>query len=577
MAVFGAQTIMLRDNTTGGQVNYAVADAEQGYQSALSADGKVLVTGGAGYTTVWKLDPFQRMYRLDLSSFPSASLSISSDSKTLAMADTSEVKLYDLRNGRSLGSIAPIVPGSPSDGATVAFSPAGDLAVAIRNNVQRIDPVTAQPLSRMLTCPGGNLLCLAFSGDGRLLAAGTDGGKVVVWDAKTGAQRHLVNIISGGGPFPLAVPLAMLAGWVLLWFAPSIRRRIRGRASRVSDTTNLENRCPTAGPPAVMATAERNHGGLRLTLGLLVVLAGEALLWLSERYQWVAWHKGYAVLIAVAGGGVFLPVLVAWFLRARGFRWQLQFSVVFLVPLVVAAALPIAWLATEVKAASRQRETADALLKAGWPVVYDCHIDAEAITREFPPPSAPLWLRNIFGNDLFGTVTSVGGYGGRLDDVLLKQVGALAHLQLLGLSGSSVTDRELRRIEGLTQLRSLGLELTAVSDAGLQHLEPLTQLRELDLNNTKVTDAGLKHLEKLPELRSLFLGDTQVGDAGLKHLEGLARLRWLFLDNTQVTDAGLEHLKGLRRLKELCLRGTKVSNAGVKRLQRALPNCEIVH
>jgi hypothetical protein len=33
---------------------------------------------------------------------------------------------------------------------------------------------------------------------------------------------------------------------------------------------------------------------------MVALLAVEGLLWLSERFGWLAWHKGYAVLAAVA-------------------------------------------------------------------------------------------------------------------------------------------------------------------------------------------------------------------------------------------------------------------------------------
>ena len=39
----------------------------------------------------------------------------------------------------------------------------------------------------------------------------------------------------------------------------------------------------------------------RFVIGLLIVVC---LLWLSERFGWLLWHKGYAVLIAVASVGV---------------------------------------------------------------------------------------------------------------------------------------------------------------------------------------------------------------------------------------------------------------------------------
>ena len=50
----------------------------------------------------------------------------------------------------------------------------------------------------------------------------------------------------------------------------------------------------------------------RLVLLLLVV---EALLWLSDRLGWPAWHKGYAVLTAVAVVGR------RWWRWGSGLSW----------------------------------------------------------------------------------------------------------------------------------------------------------------------------------------------------------------------------------------------------------------
>ena len=61
-----------------------------------------------------------------------------------------------------------------------------------------------------------------------------------------------------------------------------------------------------------------------LIVALLVV---EGLLFLSERFQWPAWPKGYAVLIAVASvGGVFV-VMLLWYIVALIFRVRFQFSI----------------------------------------------------------------------------------------------------------------------------------------------------------------------------------------------------------------------------------------------------------
>ncbi len=75
----------------------------------------------------------------------------------------------------------------------------------------------------------------------------------------------------------------------------------------------------------------------RLILGLLVI---EGLLWLSERLGWPAWHKGYAVLTAVASVGIAFVLMLIWFALALVFRWRFQFSIRSLLVLVVVVAIP---------------------------------------------------------------------------------------------------------------------------------------------------------------------------------------------------------------------------------------------
>ncbi len=86
-------------------------------------------------------------------------------------------------------------------------------------------------------------------------------------------------------------------------------------------------------------------------LVLLVLLAVEGLLWLSERFQWFAFnqHAGWTVLIALAGVGVFLLLMLFWYVLALVFRWRFQFSILWLLVLTLAVALPCSWLAAEIK------------------------------------------------------------------------------------------------------------------------------------------------------------------------------------------------------------------------------------
>ena len=46
---------------------------------------------------------------------------------------------------------------------------------------------------------------------------------------------------------------------------------------------------------------------------VLLLLAVEVLLWPSDRFGWLGWHKGYAVLTGVAVVGVGMLGMFVWF------------------------------------------------------------------------------------------------------------------------------------------------------------------------------------------------------------------------------------------------------------------------
>ena len=106
---------------------------------------------------------------------------------------------------------------------------------------------------------------------------------------------------------------------------------------------------------------------------VLASLAVTAVLFLSERWRWLPFneHKGWTVLVAVAGVGVVLVAMLLWFVVALIFRRRFQFSIRLLLVLVVAVALPFGWLATEMSNARHQEEA----LK-GISVVHDWQVSA---------------------------------------------------------------------------------------------------------------------------------------------------------------------------------------------------------
>jgi hypothetical protein len=305
------------------------------------------------------------------------------------------------------------------------------------------------------------------------------------------------------------------------------------------------------------AALKSQHRWLRLAPGRFLVglLALEGLLWLSDRLGWPAWHKGYAVLTAVAVVGVALLLMVLWLGVALLFRRQFQFSIRSLLVLVAATAVPCSWLVTEMRTARKQHAAVLAIQGTGGAVRYEHELDTsgneipvdglvwdapcdewqDPIPGESAPGAetrVPVWLRQLWGDDFFRTAVwaSVGTDDG------LKQIPSLNGLKRLTIS--PLQHRVVRHDPAVRKsLESAGLHDTRyfyfadnspVTDTSLQPIEEVTQLEELDI--------------QFP---------------------------------TQITNAGLEYLKRLKRLKNLRLFGIEVTAEEVKKLQQALPNCKI--
>jgi hypothetical protein len=116
-----------------------------------------------------------------------------------------------------------------------------------------------------------------------------------------------------------------------------------------------------------------------------------------------------------------------------------------------------------------------------------------------------------------------------------------------------------------------------VTDQELSCLRAAPPFQRLFLDGTKVTDEGLDQVGEFPGLLWLSLCNTAVTDRGLERLKGLPNLEALFLKGCRgVTDRGLEHLKGMRGLRVLALDGTRVTPAAEGRLQKELPELNVL-
>ncbi|MBA7611036.1 hypothetical protein ES703_18252 [subsurface metagenome] len=213
-----------------------------------------------------------------------------------------------------------------------------------------------------------------------------------------------------------------------------------------------------------------------------------------------------------------------------------------------------------------------------------------------------------------------------VNDDELKHLANLKNLHTLTLDGIKITDRGLAHLAKIRSLRSLRLEefqphtredfrfwfenltiftwssgqysdrfdyvsfieefpyqygslfIPHTTAEGWRHLAELPYLRELDFYHydVKLTTEDLEGIGSITNLKRLDLGSVGVTDEGLKHLENLTELRDLDLSNNEITDAGVEHLKKLTTLRRLNISYTEVTAEGMARLQRALPECEII-
>lgn len=225
---------------------------------------------------------------------------------------------------------------------------------------------------------------------------------------------------------------------------------------------------------------------------LLVLLAVEGLLWLSDWLRWPAWHKGYAVLTAVAVVAGAVVLMVLWFVASLVFRWRFQFSIRSLLVLTVAVAAACSWLAVEMKKAREQRGALQAIEKELFGLtLFDYQLDSSGQLMSPAEPKEPAWLRDALGEQFFRSPVYVSLNQDNVDTWWAA-----------GEDYRMISDADLAHLAGFTQLRFLFLVRTRVTDTGLDQLKGFAQLRYLNVQNTNVTDAGVAKLQQaLPDCK----------------------------------------------------------------------------
>jgi WD40 repeat protein len=159
----------------------------------LSPDGTVLAAGGVqgptGSVRLWDVAAKRELKTLTGFQNGVVAVCFSPDSKTLAVTDGMQqmVHLYEVATGKSIRKQAQ--PGVTA----LAFAPDGKaLTTAANDGIRFLEPATGKEV-RKLAADGSNIYALAFSPDGRWLAAGTDAFRIRLWDLKTDKEVAVPN------------------------------------------------------------------------------------------------------------------------------------------------------------------------------------------------------------------------------------------------------------------------------------------------------------------------------------------------------------------------------------------------
>ena len=165
--------------TRAGGVQMVVFSRDDRLLATASADGRVALWNADGGTLIRQLR--------GKPDTDAAGVDFSPDGTAVLAAVGARVRTWNVSDGAPIRSFA-----ASDHFEDAVFSPDGRIAGANDDGTVRVwEAATGR---RLLTlAPGlGSVLVVAYSHDGRFLAAGTDNGAAVIWDAHTGRQVRVL-------------------------------------------------------------------------------------------------------------------------------------------------------------------------------------------------------------------------------------------------------------------------------------------------------------------------------------------------------------------------------------------------
>jgi hypothetical protein len=165
-------------------------------RSALGAGGKVLATADeAGRVALWDVTTGKKLHVLEDTAGPTLALSADGKSLVAGSRQNGALGVWDVATGKRRAEL----PGSAwSRGLPVAFSPDGKRIAAVRLN-GTVGVWDAESGARLHTLPAGKtaVRLLAFTPNGKGLAACERGGLVRLWELAAGRVRRELQMPAG--------------------------------------------------------------------------------------------------------------------------------------------------------------------------------------------------------------------------------------------------------------------------------------------------------------------------------------------------------------------------------------------
>lgn len=174
----------------------------EGYQCSWSRDGKRMASlrfdeKNRRSITVWDLDTAKAIQTWDK---PFGDMLLAPDGKLLALRDNDHIELLDCIDGKQIRrwQSAPANHGRTSNARIMHFSPDGQILASAENDkrVTLWNPNTGKTIGAPLVTAHDGPVTLAFSRDGRYLAAGGSRGVLYIWDV---AASKLVRTLENAG------------------------------------------------------------------------------------------------------------------------------------------------------------------------------------------------------------------------------------------------------------------------------------------------------------------------------------------------------------------------------------------